>query len=126
MFHRTYDRVLIYVSIAGLVEAHNGARSEKDPVASDVELNGVVVGGRVEGVTIDENGGGGNAFPRAKNEEVCALQSDLLEKNGRLETADERLKSALAEVVRLTGELDGNAELLNECQVSGCSELSSF
>jgi len=108
----------MYVSIAGLVEAQNGA-SGKEQGVSDVELNGVVAGASTEGGTVDENGEGGNAFSRAKEEKVYALQSDLLEKNGQLETSDERLKSAMAEVVRLTGELDGNAELLNECQVSG-------
>lgn len=119
----------IPVSVAGLVEAQNGARSGKEQGASDVELNGVGAGARAEIVTVDENGEGGNTFSRVKEEEVCALQGDLSEKNGRLETSDDRLKSAMAEVVRLTSELDGNAELLNECQVCGlglCSELSSF
>lgn len=90
-----------------------------------MDLNEVVGDARAEAVSVDESGEGGNAVSRVKEEEVCALQNDLLEKIGRLETSDERLKSALAEVVRLTGELDGNAELLNECQVSG-SWPSSF
>jgi hypothetical protein len=109
----------------GLVETQNGARNEKEQLTLDVELNGVDAGGRAEGVTVDENIENVNTFSRAKNEEVSALaQSDPMEKNERSEASDERLESALAEVVRLTGELEGNAELLNECQMN-CAHLEN-
>jgi hypothetical protein len=110
--------------IAGVAEVQSGARSGHEQDAADVEVNGVAGGSRGEGVSLDKNDGG-DALLRER-EEGSALQSDGLEKNGRLEASDDRLKSAMAEVVRLTSVLDGNVELLNECQVSEvwlCMEL---
>jgi hypothetical protein len=102
--------------IAGVAEVQSGARSGHEQDAADVEVNGVAGGSRGEGVSLDKNDGG-DALLRER-EEDSALQIDRLEKNGRLEASDDRLKSAMAEVVRLTSELEGSSELLNECQVS--------
>lgn len=86
-------------------------------MAADIELNGLLGGGTGEGGSPVKSGEGADTYLR-EVEKVNASQQDTLEKNGLLEASDVRLKSAMVEVVRLTGELDGNVELLNECQVS--------
>ena len=108
------------VCIAGAAEVQSGGGSGKEGgAADDVEVNGVTGGAGVEGVSGDKAEGGGNGFLREGEEGASGVQGEMLEKGGRLEATEERLKCALAEVVRLTAELDGNTELLNECQVSG-------
>lgn len=80
-------------------------------------LNGVSAAAKVQDTTFDKVADEGDAFLREREQEVTALRTDLLEKNEHLLAIDDRLKSAIAEVARLTSELDGSAELLNECQV---------
>jgi hypothetical protein len=58
-----------------------------------------------------------------KDGEVSTLQTLLKEKDSLLAAADERLKSMLAEVDRLHSELDGNTDLLSECQVHFCNHI---
>lgn len=104
-------------SIAGVAEVQTGAGRGKELGATDVAVNGVVAGERGEGVSLDKSGEGADPFLKER-EEVNASQNDMLEKKGRLEASDDSLRSAMAEVVRLSGELNGNVDLLNECQVS--------
>lgn len=58
-----------------------------------------------------------NSSLKERQHDVSAVDNDLHEESNELLATDDRLKSALAEVGRLSSELDGNAELLNECQV---------
>lgn len=96
----------------------NDVNAEKEQRDDDVELNGNLVGAGADEIVLKEPVVGGNASLRETEQEVSALQTDLLEKNEQLMATDDRLKAAMEEVARLTSELDGNAELLNECQVS--------
>ncbi|XP_024403661.1 autophagy-related protein 11 [Physcomitrium patens] len=108
----------------GLLEVPNDVNAEKEQRDDDVELNGNLVGAGADEIALKEPVVGGNASLRETEQEVSALQTDLLEKNEQLMATDDRLKAAMEEVARLTSELDGNAELLNECQMN-CAHLEN-
>lgn len=108
----------------GLPDAPNGGSTGKDQGTNDVELNEVLAGAKVQGTALDKNVDGGDAFLRDGELEESALQTDLLEKNEHLIAIDDKLKFFIAEVARLTSELDESAELLNECQMN-CAHLEN-
>lgn len=89
--------------------------------ADDATSSGDPIGIRSDTSSLSKDTDRVNSSSKERQQDVSAVDCDLHEKNKELLATDDRLKSALAEVVRLSNELDGNSELLNECQV--CMEF---
>lgn len=107
----------IICSFVGLLDGVNATVSSNDQEAGDGDINRGRTSGRPQGVRSDEEVKGTDPFLRGREQEISALQTDLMEKNDLLLATDDRMKSALDEVIRLRSELEGNADLLSECQV---------
>jgi 2'-5' RNA ligase len=88
--------------------------------ADVVRVDAVHITVRPQGYVPDKDVEPTEAFLRERKDELSALQISLEEKVSLLAAMDERLKAALVEIDRLHAELNGNADMLSECQVYFC------
>jgi hypothetical protein len=102
---------------AGPIDTGNATVSLEGQGADDVTSSGDPIGVRSDTSSLIKDDARVNSSLKERQHDVSAVDNDLHEESNELLATDDRLKSALAEVGRLSSELDGNAELLNECQV---------
>jgi 2'-5' RNA ligase len=91
--------------------------------ADVVRVDAVHITVRPQGYVADKDVEPTEAFLRERKDELSALQISLEEKVSLLAATDERLKAALVEIDQLHAELNGNADMLSECQVCFCITL---